>query len=162
MTVSRPMRRIALAPLLVLIICVAVASVVAQQNSNTLRMDQVMTPDELRATGVATLTPAQRVALDRWLNKYTLTLARVLKGTSPAGTRADCSPAVESNISGEFAGWSGETIFKLDNGQIWEQAEYDYMYSYQYHPDVTIYATTSGCRMKVEDEEDTLLVHRIK
>ena len=73
-----------------------------------------------------------------------------------------CSPAIESTISGDFKGWDGETIFKLDNGQIWEQAEYDYMYSYSYRPDVTIYETRAGCRMKVEDEEETILVKRIK
>jgi hypothetical protein len=75
---------------------------------------------------------------------------------------SSCSPAVESTISGEFSGWEGETIFKLDNGQIWEQAEYDYTYDYEYRPDVTIYQTTAGCRMKVEDVEETILVRRIK
>ena len=79
--------------------------------------------------------------------------------TSP---RSSCSPAIESSITGEFHGWSGDTIFKLDNGQIWQQAEYDYDYDYDYNPDVTIYQTTSGCRMKVEGEEDTILVKRIK
>jgi hypothetical protein len=73
-----------------------------------------------------------------------------------------CSPAIESSISGDFHGWDGETIFKLDNGQIWQQAEYDYTYSYSYHPDVTIYETRAGCRIKVEDEEETILVKRIK
>ena len=43
-----------------------------------------------------------------------------------------------------------------------EQAEYDYTYFYEYHPDVTIYETSSGCRMKVEDEDDTIIVRRIK
>lgn len=77
-------------------------------------------------------------------------------------TSAACAPAVESTISGEFHGWDGETIFKLDNGQIWEQAEYDYMYSYAYRPEVTIYESSAGCRMKVEDEEETVLVRRLK
>jgi len=75
---------------------------------------------------------------------------------------AGCAPAIESSISGEFHGWDGETIFKLDNGQIWQQAEYDYTYSYSYRPDVTIYQTRAGCRMKVEDEDDTIMVERIK
>lgn len=81
----------------------------------------------------------------------------------PATTQSSsCSPAIESAISGEVEGWSGETIFKLDNGQIWQQAAYDYTYFYAYHPDVTIYQTRAGCRMKVEDEEETVLVKRIK
>src|SRR6202044_232769 len=45
--------------------------------------------------------------------------ARVYR--EPSGS---CAPAIESSISGEFHGWDGETIFKLDNGQIWQQAEY--------------------------------------
>jgi hypothetical protein len=73
-----------------------------------------------------------------------------------------CVPAVESAISGDIHGWDGETIFKLDNGQIWQQAEYDYTYFYDFHPDVTIYQTSAGCRMKVEDEEETILVKRLK
>jgi|ERR1035438_9367550 hypothetical protein len=73
-----------------------------------------------------------------------------------------CVPAIESAISGEVHGWDGETIFKLDNGQIWQQAEYDYTYFYEYHPDVTIYQARGGCRMKVEDEDDTIIVKRIK
>jgi hypothetical protein len=55
-----------------------------------------------------------------------------------ASRRSSCTPAIESAITGEIKGWDGETIFKLDNGQIWQQAEYDYTYFYEYHPDVTI------------------------
>lgn len=79
-----------------------------------------------------------------------------------APRRSSCSPAIESAISGDIEDWDGETLFKLDNGQIWQQAEYDYTYFYEYHPDVTIYETNSGCRMKVEDEEETVIVKRIK
>jgi hypothetical protein len=80
----------------------------------------------------------------------------------PSVPRTSCTPAVESSISGEIEGWDGETIFKLDNGQIWQQAVYDYTYFYEYHPDITIYQTSEGCRMKVEDEDETVVVKRIK
>jgi hypothetical protein len=101
-------------------------------------------------------------------------LAIVNQGDEAAGSKptpaprvlgtpqGSCVPAIESAISGEVHGWDGETIFKLDNGQIWQQAEYDYTYFYEYHPDVTIYQTRGGCRMKVEDEEETIIVKRIK
>ena len=81
-------------------------------------------------------------------------------GNPPA--RTSCSPAIESTIVGDIEGWDGDTIFKLDNGQIWQQAAYDYTYFYEYRPDITIYQTTSGWRMKVEDETETVLVKRIK
>jgi hypothetical protein len=133
-------------------------------------MDQVMTPSELRETGVDSLKPAQRAALDAWLDRYTRTVARIVSKSvnsqpepaSPEPVRSSCSPAIESNIDGEFDGWDGETIFKLANGQIWQQAEYEYDYEYDYSPDVTIYAVAGGCRMKVQDVDDTILVKRIK
>jgi hypothetical protein len=78
------------------------------------------------------------------------------------GVRSSCAPAIETSIDGEINGWEGETIFKLANGQIWQQAEYDYNYFYDYSPDVTIYETSSGCRMKVDGEDETVLVKRIK
>jgi len=120
----------------------------------------------MRDTGVSHMTPQQREAFNAWLSRYTMAVMSIANHRASASVAAptpgSCSPAVESSITGEFHGWDGETIFKLDNGQIWEQAEYDYMYSYSYHPDVTIYMTTGGCRMKVEDEDETIVVRRIK
>lgn len=79
-----------------------------------------------------------------------------------AATQGSCSPAIESQIDGDFEGWSGETLFKLENGQIWEQAEYDYEYEYAYMPDVLIYQAAGGCKLSVSGMDDTILVRRIK
>ena len=149
---------------------VAVIMSFGQSRTPSLKMEEMMTAQELHDSGVSGLSPKQREALDRWLLRYTkLVIVQVqsseTQALTPPPTRpvaSKCTPAVESTILGEFSGWEGETIFKLDNGQIWEQAEYDYMYSYQYRPDVTIYAVSSGCRMKVADEDETILVRRIK
>jgi hypothetical protein len=148
----------------------AIGRVCATPQQVDFRIEKLMTPQELKETGVANLTEQQRAALSRWLLRYTMLVASTARnlpkaeGTPQTGMlgRFACIPTIESTISGEFEGWSGETIFKLDNGQIWQQAEYKYMYSYRYRPDVTIYATTSGCRMKVEGEEETILVKRLK
>jgi hypothetical protein len=48
-----------------------------------------------------------------------------------------------------------KTIFKLTNGQIWQQAEYSYEYEYDYRPSVLIYKTGNGYKMKVADMEET-------
>lgn len=138
-----------------------------QSSITELKLDQVMSPKELKETGVAGLTAPQKLALNAWLNRYTqrvlsLSLQAAADKPAPLVVSSKCSPAIESAIAGEFEGWSGETIFKLDSGQIWQQAEYAYTYSYSYRPDVTIYQTQEGCRMKVEDEEETILVKRIK
>ena len=71
-------------------------------------------------------------------------------------------PVIKSQIDGEFEGWEGETIFKLMNGQIWQQTSYDYTYHYAYMPEVEIYETTNGYILKVEDVDETIEVVRIK
>ncbi len=153
---------------LTLILCVTTLAL-ARQESLSLKIEDVMSAQELEESGVSGLSVAQHQALNTWLNHYTETVLKVAatqnpkpEPTRPTNVRSDCAPAVESTISGDFNGWEGDTIFKLDNGQIWEQDEYDYMYSYSYRPDITIYQTTAGCRMKVEDEDETIIVKRIK
>ncbi len=149
---------------LILVFSVVVCTLTAQQYLS-LKMSSVMTNDEFVESGIGSLTPLQRAALDRWLNRYT---AQVLQATSKApstttGTvHSGCTPAIETTIDGDFEGWEGETIFKLSNGQIWQQSEYSYTYSYAYMPEVTIYAAGGGCKLKVEDENEAILVKRIK
>jgi len=157
------MRKLVLSVFMGLLAVHVLASTPAQQ----MKIEQVMTPKELQDTGIATLTASQRQALNDWLNRYSLKLlvtASQQEPTTPESrpVRSSCAPAIESTISGEIEGWDGDTIFKLDNGQIWQQAEYDYTYFYAYRPDVTIYQTSAGCRMKVEDETETVLVKRVK
>jgi hypothetical protein len=65
-----------------------------------------------------------------------------------------CTPTIETNISGNYNGWDDEVIYKMDNGQIWQQANYHYHYHYAYHPSVIIYPTRQGCHIKVEDDDD--------
>jgi len=140
---------------------------VAQTTDFAITIEQLMTPQELKESGVSRLTDTQRHALNVWLNRYSKSLLQLANRSAAeeptqSTVRSKCSPAVESTLAGNFNGWSGDTIFKLDNGQIWEQAEYAYTYSYSYRPEVTIYQTSGGCRMKVEDENETILVKRIK
>jgi hypothetical protein len=152
---------------LFVLLCLLAAHVLATTPTQQLTIEKIMTAQEMRDTGIATLNTSQRQALDDWLNRYTLRVLRVAiqqEGTASASAsvRTSCSPAIESTISGEIEGWEGETIFKLDNGQIWQQATYAYTYFYTYRPDVTIYQTSAGCLMKVEDETETVQVKRIK
>lgn len=56
---------------------------------------------------------------------------------------------IESRIDGEFNGWDGESVYKLQNGQKWAQATYKYEYKYAYSPTAIIYESNSGTRMNV-------------
>lgn len=97
-------------------------------------------------------------ALVDWKIRRLLPLLHTFQGfdTPMAGsaTKSSCSPAIESNIEGDFSGWNSEAIYKLDNGQIWQQASYHYHYHYAYHPKVVIYQSVAGCRMRVAGDDD--------
>jgi len=39
----------------------------------------------------------------------------------PQKTPSDVLDSISANVVGGFAGWSGDTLFELDNGQVWKQ-----------------------------------------
>ncbi len=122
-------------------------------------IESLMTVAEFKSCGLNKLTPDEIAHLDAWLASFG---GRVASAASDTTKPALTPEVIESEIDGEFHGWDGETMFKLTNGQIWQQSEYDYEYEYAYRPDVTIYKTAVGYKMKVEDMEDTIYVKRIK
>lgn len=69
---------------------------------------------------------------------------------------------IVSNIDGTFTGWTGSTIFKLLNGQIWQQSSYAYMYHYAYSPKVTIYKSGLVYKMIVDGVDSNINVTRLK
>lgn len=69
---------------------------------------------------------------------------------------------IETQISGEFKGWQGSTVFKMMNGQIWKQSSYEYHYHYAYSPEVLIYEFEGTWKMKVDEVDEVIAVIRIK
>ncbi len=93
----------------------------------------------------------------------TLNVQQVAASRLPSQPRsAPTADFLESRIDGEFSGWEGETIFKLENGQIWQQASYAYKYSYKYRPKVLIFRTQRGYEMQVEGVSGRIRVTRLK
>lgn len=88
-----------------------------------------------------------------------LTVHKTIESQAGGG---GCSGAIESQIDGTFEGWSGETVFKLTNEQIWQQSSYAYTYHYAYRPEVLIYSDGGGCKMKVDGVSDSISVKRLK
>jgi hypothetical protein len=142
-----------------LLLVVLFSTAFAQAPALKVRIEDLMTKSEFRAAGLEKLSPDELTNLNEFLSTYT---GRVVRATSHANDDSGGSEAIESQIAGEFKGWTGETIFKLTNGQIWQQTEYDYTYEYAYMPNVTIYKTSSCWKMKVEEVEDTICVKRLK
>ncbi len=103
-----------------------------------------MTAEERRAAGIENLTPGQQAALDQAAERVakgevaqavetarTETRATVqaeVKAKQRAAVgltpdKADKDETIRARIPGKFTGWSGRTVFRLDNGQVWVQAD---------------------------------------
>ena len=68
--------------------------------------------------------------------------------------------SIKSVIVNDFSGWKGDTLFELQNGQIWKQAEYRYQYFYIYRPSVVIECSGYSGVMTVNGR--SVKVRRIK
>lgn len=68
--------------------------------------------------------------------------------------------AIKSKILSDFKGWTGDTIFELQNGQIWKQAQYEYKYFYAYRPDAMVVKIGSHYVMTVNGK--SIRVTKIK
>lgn len=68
--------------------------------------------------------------------------------------------AIKSRIVNDFNGWSGDSIFELQNGQIWKQDRYKYKYFYAYRPEALIVAIRNHHIMTVKG--NSIQVKRIK
>lgn len=73
-------------------------------------------------------------------------------------TTTQSSFVIESKLDGDFEGFEEGRLFKLTNGDIWEQTDYTYSYSYSYRPDVLIYKDGSSYKMIVDGDMD----HKVK
>jgi hypothetical protein len=137
---------------------------VSAQSTQQSRLDveSLMSASEFRQAGLSKLSAQELAALNSWLTRYATKIYTAASEPITADTTSSTASAIESQIEGTFNGWSGDTIFKLNNGQIWQQASYAYTHHYAYRPEVVIYKTGSGYKMKVEGVDDTINVKRIK
>lgn len=84
-------------------------------------IEKLMTAEDFTRAGLDRLTPEQLQALDAWLLRYTAGDAYVVQSTSEEVRAAAPDFRLEARIVPPFTGWSGETLFRLDNGQLWRQ-----------------------------------------
>ena len=78
------------------------------------------------------------------------------------GGGVSSSEVIESRIDGESEGFEGDTIFKLTNGQIWQQIDGKYQYKYKYSPEVLIYKDGGGYKMSLDGIDKKIRVVRLR
>ena len=136
-------------------------------------LEEQMTGKEFAAAGLEKLSPQELVALNSWIRQHSLA---TLATTAPMQV-AEEAPAKEkkkkddgdrstvtSKLVGTFSGWDGQTLFKLENGQIWAQKGKKKFHSEEIdNPVVTVEPVMfGGWRLHVEGVDKECKVVRIQ
>jgi hypothetical protein len=114
----RPISRLAL-------IFFAAASVVASAQTASPTLEERMSQSEFTAAGLDKLSPQELQQLNAWLETHASTNVKYVSSDGAPVFYLDSEERskIESSITGAFRGWRGKTVFTLENGQQWQQAE---------------------------------------
>lgn len=114
------------AALLALVLLPLAGTAWAQQ-----KIEQQMTPEQFRATGLDRLSPEQLANLNDWLQgKLQLETAKAVEVAKQEQAddrrglfeRTSNEP-IAAKLDGEFSGFGRGQRFTLDNGQVWQQVD---------------------------------------
>lgn len=83
-------------------------------------IEKLMTEEEQSISGINSLSTEQLEALNQWLIRYTANDAPTLQ-IENSEVKQVARQGITTRILGEFSGWTGKTIFVLENGQTWQQ-----------------------------------------
>jgi hypothetical protein len=115
---------------LVVMLVLALPAGMAEARQDALRIEQRLTAEQLRETGLDTLTPAQLARLNELLSGPaaasaatpavpSMTSAATMAGVDKPLFGFNDAP-IKSRLKGTIAGWEEGTVFTLENGQQWK------------------------------------------
>ena len=109
----------------VLTLAFVLFATVAAAQTQPATLEERMSQTDFRAAGLDHLSPEQLKYLNEWLRTHGAGPQQAMSANGQPVFYPDTSArdTIESHIAGLFTGWRGHTIFKLDNGQEWKQAE---------------------------------------
>jgi hypothetical protein len=101
-------------------------------------IEQRLSPEQLRATGLDQLQPQQLSLLNELLSSEQATIAAQSAKAERERKIEDARTPVSSSLRGEFRGWQNGTVFELENGQRWRVLDSDFATKSLSKPKVTI------------------------
>lgn len=121
------MKTFFLSNLLVLVAFFAVPLFADDQAENPPDVETLMSPEDFVLSGLDKLNEVERAHLSDWLEQYRTGTLKVVDTSEPGsdpvksekGSRKEL--ALEAKVVPSFRGWRGKTIFRLDNGTVWQQ-----------------------------------------
>ena len=149
-------------------VAVAVAtllgSVAVSDTPDFPELTELMTPEEYAAAGLDKLDAREREALREWLVRYTARDAGRVERTSKRVKRLKAR-VLELTLDGEFSGWSGRTVFRFTNGEVWRQIGNEHYYPRRKipNPAMTIHrGLIGGYQLELVETGARVKVERIK
>ena len=117
-------------------------------------LQKAMTPEQYEAAGLSKLEPAERAKLDEFLKNYVAVsnekVATNAVDKAVKENKVSAPQVIQSRIVGPFTGYTGRTIFTLENGERWAQSQYDSAYFPKIDsPPVVIVKSGFGYRMYI-------------
>lgn len=98
-------------------------------------------------------------AVSSWLTRHRCEIARdAVDQRGEASTQEE--RAIETRIEGDFDGWVGDTVFRLQNGQVWQQTSPSAHYLFAIAPKVVI--SPAPHRMRVDGLTAEISVRRLQ
>lgn len=119
------------------LLCVALSGFAQTPFSS---LEERMTFEEFRNAGLEKLSEEELTQLNRWIRSHSLggeeavLVAAANRTDYPSGFNPDRigfqdyrgeNVPITARINGSFNGWLGDTVFELDNGQVWRQVQQD-------------------------------------
>jgi hypothetical protein len=125
-----------------------------EKNSDFPGVEKAMTPADYEAAGLQKLDPAERAKLDEFIRSYVATsnekVATEAVDKAVKENKVTAPQVIQSKIVGPFTGYTGRTIFTLENGQRWAQSQRDSAYFAKIDsPPVIILKSGFGYRMYI-------------
>jgi hypothetical protein len=138
----------------VLLVPLALVPAAEPENPSFPGLQKAMTPEQYDAAGLSKLDPAERAKLDEFIKSY-VSVSNEKVATSAVDKaikekKVSEPEVIQSRIIGPFTGYTGRTVFTLENGQRWAQSQYDSAYFPKIDsPPVVIVKAGFGYRMYI-------------
>ncbi|MEY2501777.1 MAG: hypothetical protein QOI07_2111 [Verrucomicrobiota bacterium] len=117
-------------------------------------LQKAMTPEQYEAAGLSKLEAAERAKLDEFIRNYVAVsnekVATTAVDKAVKENKVQAPEVIQSRIVGPFTGYTGRTVFTLENGQRWAQSQMDSAYFPKIDsPPVVIVKAGFGYRMYI-------------
>ena len=146
-----------------IVVCMCVLAA-AGATADTL--EQEMSSETFQKSGLHRLTEDELAYLNRYLGRTAAPKEQQFgkeqlsrKRAAPVDGPAD---ELKTTVKGEFTGWKGKTVFRLANGQIWQQRVSGRYRFRAENPAVTIERGRFGYYLTIDETGRKVGVKRLK